>query len=639
MCTKLPAMKPSLRFRFLLFALTLLALPARADTVWVEVRSPHFSVVTDGGEKRGREVALRFEQMRSVFGTLILRERINIPIPLQVVAFRGTKGFRQFLPLWKGKPIEAAGLFMSGENRNFILLDLSYEGRWETVFHEYTHMLMNANYPATQLWFDEGFAEYYSTIKITNKEVRIGEPPENVGYALRQSRFAPVVDLFRVDQRSSGYNESERKSLFYAQSWLLVHYLIDNQKLEQTGKYFDLLQNRKLPVEDAIRQAFGMAPKQLDRVLEDYYRGNQVRVTISEAPPGLDSGAYQVSPLDSTDAKAVLADVHLHSSDYQAQAVKEFEEVLALKPDHAGAHRGLGYAYLRKSDFDKAGASFRRAATLSPNDARVLYLSALLGTRATTAATREPDAVWQMKDHLAKAISIDPEFADAHSLLALVHMWTDDVDAAIASIQTAIGLSPRNEHYQFSLAQFYLAGQFWDEAQAIFQRLEQSNDPQLAAMARDLLQKFAAYRASPPAQLVRQVRPPDTSAYESPKWQRKKDATAPAAGAASPADDPAPASTAPDMRKIDFLRGRLLSVECGPGADATVSIASGGRTWKMHVRNREKLILINADQFSCSWSGLEVSVNYRAGGASDGDLATLEIRTHTEEPVPLRQKQ
>ena len=35
---------------------------------WMEIRSPHFSVVTDAGEKRGREVAMRFEQMRAVFG-------------------------------------------------------------------------------------------------------------------------------------------------------------------------------------------------------------------------------------------------------------------------------------------------------------------------------------------------------------------------------------------------------------------------------------------------------------------------------------------------------------------------------------------------------------------------------------------
>ena len=37
-----------------------------AEATWIRVSSSHFSVLTDAGEKRGREVILRFEQMRCV---------------------------------------------------------------------------------------------------------------------------------------------------------------------------------------------------------------------------------------------------------------------------------------------------------------------------------------------------------------------------------------------------------------------------------------------------------------------------------------------------------------------------------------------------------------------------------------------
>src|ERR1019366_10392388 len=40
---------------------------AKDEPKWIEVHTAHFSVVTDAGDKRGREVALRMEQMRSVF--------------------------------------------------------------------------------------------------------------------------------------------------------------------------------------------------------------------------------------------------------------------------------------------------------------------------------------------------------------------------------------------------------------------------------------------------------------------------------------------------------------------------------------------------------------------------------------------
>jgi hypothetical protein len=74
-------------------------LASASEAQWIEIQFPHFSVLTDAGEKRGREVAMRFEQMRSVFGTLLTNVNVNLPIPLQIVAFRNSKEFRQFAPL------------------------------------------------------------------------------------------------------------------------------------------------------------------------------------------------------------------------------------------------------------------------------------------------------------------------------------------------------------------------------------------------------------------------------------------------------------------------------------------------------------------------------------------------------------
>jgi len=133
--------------RFLLLWISLAVLFSRTamagEATWVEVRSPHFSVITDAGERRGREVATRFEQMRAVFGRLMTNAKVNTPIPLQIVAFRNTKELRQVSPLWHGKPVELAGLFQSGSDRCFIMLDMSLENPWSVVFHEYAHQLMN----------------------------------------------------------------------------------------------------------------------------------------------------------------------------------------------------------------------------------------------------------------------------------------------------------------------------------------------------------------------------------------------------------------------------------------------------------------------------------------------------------------
>jgi len=268
----------------LLLALLGLVPPALAgEPEWVEVRSPHFSVVTDAGEKRGREVALRFEQMRAVFGALLTKAKVTIPVPLQIVAFRSTKEMRQFVPLWKGKPTQVAGLFEGNEDRTFIMLDMSTEDPWQVVFHEYAHQLLNGNTSAqVQPWFDEGFAEFFSTIKVNGKEADVGLVSNNDFLVLQQTGMMKIADLFRVRQNSSVYNESgDHRSVFYAESWLVVHYIYDKQWVPKLGPYFDLALDRGMPVEEAIQQAFGLSAADLDKALRQYFSRHQSARTPS----------------------------------------------------------------------------------------------------------------------------------------------------------------------------------------------------------------------------------------------------------------------------------------------------------------------------------------------------------------------
>lgn len=205
--------------------------PAKAETQWVEIRSPHFSVITDAGEKRGREVAVRFEQMRAVFGALFNQAKVNLPVPLQIVAFHNTKEMRQFAPLWHGKPTEVAGLFQPGQDRSFIMLDMSVEDPWKVVFHEYAHQLVNGNVAQHRdPWFEEGFAEYFSNIEVTNKQARVGKPSVIAIQILRHNGMMRVADLFRVQHNSAVYNESgDHRTVFYAESNIVVHYLYETK--------------------------------------------------------------------------------------------------------------------------------------------------------------------------------------------------------------------------------------------------------------------------------------------------------------------------------------------------------------------------------------------------------------------------
>ena len=471
------------RYVYILVCLGIAAPAFSGESQWVEIQSPHFSVLTDAGEKRGRDAAARFEQMRAVFGTLMTNAKVNTPVPLQIIAFRNSKELRQFAPIWQGKATQIGGLFVAGSDRCFILLDMSLENPWQAVFHEYAHQLMNGTM-SMQLdaWFEEGFAEYFRGIVVDGKEADVGMVPDDEYYVLDHNTWMKVADLLRVQPYSKTYNESgDRRTVFYAESGILVHYIYDNSLLPKVATYFDLVRNRHVPVEDAIQQVFGMTAAQFDKELHNYENTGHSRGYKLPAPAGIDGKKYSSAPLAAVNAQTILADVHLHSPDYQKSAGEEFEALLKIDPNNAAALRGLGYSFLIKQDLAKAGEYFHKSAQLNPDDPRILYYSALLSQREGSAIyDSDSERLQSMQSELERSIKLDPQFADAYSLLAFTYKSQGRRDEAIPVLRKAIELSPRNEQYQLNLAQLYLEGKKFDEATSILQVLQASNDPQIS---------------------------------------------------------------------------------------------------------------------------------------------------------------
>lgn len=579
---------------------------------WIEVRSQHFSVVTDAGEKRGRETALKFEQMRTAFGAMLAKANVNLPIPLQIVAFRNTKELRQFAPLWHGKPTQVAGLFQSSQDRNFILLDISAEDPWTVVFHEYAHELMNGNIKGeTQPWFEEGYAEYFSTVQVDGKQIKLGyKPPPGDMEVLGSMSWMKVSDLFRVEHSSRTYNEGDRRSVFYAESWLVLHYLFSSQQVLKVANYLDAV-DQKLSIEDAIQRSFGMSAAQFDKALHDYYSGHMRYFTIP-APNAQEPADFSTTSISSADAKAELADVHLHSVDYLEQSVKEFEAVLAMDPQNGAALRGLGYAALRKRELDRAGDYFRKAVQHDSNDPRVYYYSALLGNQEDSSFDQA--RLNEIKSDLQKSIALDPNFADAHAQLAYACMRSGQQDAALASLKKALELSPRNEQYLFNLSQVYLASGKVDDAVAILQPLTNSPNPEAAARARQSMQQVGKMQSVLSALKHSEGKLTKASTSES--------VSTPVTSAGTENDvPPLPPATPPK-----FLKGELISVDCSHAPAAVLTVNSGAKMLKMKVPDTKNVAVIGADTFSCEWTRKKVALNYHDSPDGMGDVMSVEIQ-------------
>ncbi len=142
---------------------------------------------------------------------------------------------------------------------------------------------------------------------------------------------------------------------------------------------------------------------------------------------------------------------------------------------------------MQKRQFDQAATYFRRAAQLDSKDPRVHYYTALLLSRKGGFSNREN--LPEMTKELETAIALDPNFADSYMLLAFAQAYGGDPAKGLETMRKAVSLSPRNESYQFNLAQMYLNNRRFDEAIALLHTLERTQNQQLALQVSATLQR------------------------------------------------------------------------------------------------------------------------------------------------------
>jgi tetratricopeptide (TPR) repeat protein len=714
--------------------------PAAEPSSWLEVHSTHFTVITDAGEKKGREVALRFEQMRAVFGMLLGKERLVQPVPLTILAFRNDKPYYQLAPLihvpatgapatnappsnappsnsqasdvqGNVRPIDVPGFFLHGDDQDFIVLNLSEEESWRAVAHDFAAMLLSYNYPPAQGWFDDGLAEYFSTIRVDNKRVEMGSDPAPVRTAakdpagnqqqtppeksltelLNEEAWLPLPVLFAMKHDSSTRNQGTRRTLYYAESWMIMHYLLNEKKLPETGAYFGLVLNQHVPVEEAIQKAYGMSSAELEKAVQDYFHArtglflasDAARTTNSgathaaganalgpgtgipgagilmsfPAPVGPDDSVITSKPFLEDDERALYAEIEARIPDRRDAGLQELH-LLASTPNLADkkfesknqgenkeakrpgedpnllpsnavgsalAHRILAWDHIEHGEFDEATTEIADAVALNPSDMWLRYYLSVFKYRVAQAKHAEMQGLPNMMLDLRAVLEWYPEFADAYDLLALARNAGGGPAAAMQAERAAITLSPRDEFYTYHLAQIYVASKKWEAADILFDRLKASNNREIVALAKELMERAANERkygiplsagTMPQAKLSPQKSPFDVLEEDAAKRA--------AAEKAEQSGGPA------DMRPTKFVKGRLIDVDCSQAPAAMLTVNVDGLELKLRAADYKSLLLIGADEFSCAWSDRQVTVNYKPGGhiegQANGDVVSLEVR-------------
>ena len=627
-----------------------------ADKKWLQVSSDHFLVFTDAGLKKGQEVAARFEQMRAVFSDLLVRKKVRMSQPIEILAIQNPDTYAKLAPLGPGLP----GFFLRGEERVFIVLNTAEQDSWRAVEHPFAHYLLDYNYPPTASWFDEGFAEYFASLYFTDKKTELGSDPElpwpgqpvysgqgkglkSLTEILNTPVWLNFADLLEMRNRVVNGREGTHQTLFYAQSWILMHYLLNQDKLSNAGTYLGLVEVQHMPVAQAVQQAFGVTPAQLDQQVKDYFHSLKALqasllqsqnplspltpdpIRESPLPFRVDDVATSEKEIPARESDALVAEMELRMPEHREDATQQLQKLIDdPKTETAIAHRALSWAYVQKGDSKKAFDELRTALQLNGADpwshfgvALTAYHSAQKGTYIQGLANT--------MESLQFVLDEFREFAEGYNILGWARLAGGGGNGAVEAMKVAVDLSPRDESYQLRLARAYLAAKKFDDATGTLDRLKYSHDPQIAhAAAKDLedLPFLKKYGVSPEEKTVRDQQA-ETVAQQV-KEEIKDEQSADEGG--DEAKKVPPPEPAIDKRPVKFLKGKLVQADCSKSPAATLTIFDGQRTMKLLVRDYKSMTLIGAGAFSCEWKNISVNANYRESSKIAGDLVSLEVQ-------------
>jgi tetratricopeptide (TPR) repeat protein len=541
-------------------AFALLSLPAVAAD-WISIKSQRVEVLTDAGEHTGRDLLARFETIRNIFQDVALADD---PLPVRAIAFSSEREFHDY---HDDRLVEG---FQTRGDRDYIAMFVGPEAR-RVATHEYVHVVLNHARCSLPIWFEEGLAEFYSNADVRDTKITVGERIDGRLASLTSTAWLSASELSSRDRAIT------RRPIFYAESWALVHMLNLSPRWRDGMPQFvlALAENR-----DGFQSAFG---KSMDQALMELHSYIQSMPTFSLAHrPPASSGQYAVAKLSPIAAAVARAELALHVD--RPALARSLIEKAAGTLDTAEVSAARGEIELADKHPEKARVYFKRAIELGSRDPEMWFQYANL----------EHDHALLKNDLLQKVVELNPDFAEAHFLLGERLTDAGDFTRAIAHLQEAVRVRPRDSFYWHALgfAQVKAGLQTDAIASARHAKATAITDPQESAA--DALIQLAQQQRQPI-----EKRPPVTTP---PSWQNPKG----------------------DTR----VEGVLTQVDCDPDLARLHVADAAGKAITLSVLHPDRVTLVNAPglqhAFPCGPQKLAVAVEYFG---TTSEVTKIEFRT------------
>lgn len=604
---------------------------------WLEISSPHFKVITNGSEKQGRQVIEKFEEIRAVFHAAFPRMRLDTSVPILIFATRDEQSFQALEPIgFKAKGYaRVGGFFIQGPEKNLVLvrLDLDADNLYDLAFHEYTHAILNQNVRAIPPWLDEGIAEFYATARIRGKDIDLGRPSEHNVTILRETAALPLETLFQVDHASPYYQEQDKGTIFYAQSWALVHYMMIRQSANPLLAYLELIDQGVGSVEAATR-AFGDLGK-LHQELEDYIRSYSYPYLQLKSSARLEDLALTARPLTPVESVAIRGDFLAHVRRYD-EARTLLRQAMDEDESNVQARESFGVIELTQNNLLEAARWFSEAARLGSQNYLAHFYDAMLIEKEGFNEKHLAEAEASLK----RSTELNPYYAPAFGALASVMTRQGrDLKAALAVAERAMELDPDDQGYQLIAASLQVQlGEFESARQTAEQVIANAKTPEDRTEAENVLMEIQKYRTHLQQQREAEERArADEAAFEKRVEQasrdfdeRQKREASEVIGKSAQGKGPLP----PANGKRGWFIGMITSVSCNNPPGLALTLRGSVKSLRLHTANYFKIGFepkashAPPDLDPCRQIlGRNVAISYRPldGSFYDGEIISLEI--------------
>ncbi len=602
---------------FSVLALSILpfASPSRADhhQTWIEVRSPHFTVLSNAGEHEGRLTAQQFEEIRAMFEQRYPKFHVDTGKPTIIFALKNEDSLKMFIPSYgtNQTAMRLAGLYHLAHDRNYALVRTDVRKTslfpYHTLYHEYTHAFIRLNYRGLPLWLNEGLAEFYGNTVIEGKDVKVGLVGEPQLRLLKENPLIPVSTLVAIDGSSPLFNTQDHSGIFYTESWAIVHYFMlspDVPDKDVLNKYLANLSESDDPTEAAYK-SFGDLST-LTSKLEAY--AHQTTFGSKRMPLSLKVSEKDFTSRKLPPAEGLLAQAgYLLRANHLQEALEVLHEVEAIDPSVPGYHTEIGYYYLQAGDFERALKEFDLSLAADSND-----LTAHLNT--ATALYRQfgytLESTPKIRAHLEKVISLNSNFAPAYAFLSVANAQkpSPNYQRAFDAAVRASKLEPGNLAYYIDIGVVLLAdGNFTEAGKLADQAMKTAFTPRDRSIVASFTKRVEA-KASQAASST-------------------AGGLAAAAGTQSAGALPKPPPPEPT-----HAEGRITEIICTHPPEVVLTLVTSSNSLLLRIKDVTKIEILEAQRpgetnpLECtSWKDRRAQVEFRLtpDRATKGEISRL----------------